>query len=114
MTREKTYEAQLRQMGTWRDAFLPEIKELAEMERELQRLKKRWRERGRPVEDKDDRLYPAICQLRRDILSHRNALGLTPASYKRMKGAAAAPDPAAGEEAPKTVLELIRTRRAEA
>ncbi|MBR1689388.1 MAG: P27 family phage terminase small subunit [Oscillibacter sp.] len=114
MTKEQIYEAQLRQMGTWRDAFLPEIKDLAEMERELQRLKKRWRERGRPVEDKKDPLYPTICQLRRDILAHRNALGLTPASYKRMKGAAAAPEPADEEAPPKTVLALIRAKHAQA
>ena len=113
MTREQTYEAQLRQLGIWQEAFRPEIKELAEMERELQRLKKRWRAMGCPVEDKKDLLYPTICQMRRDILTHRNALGLTPSSYKRVKRTAAAE--AAGEDAPKkTVLALIQAKHAEA
>lgn len=112
MTREQTYESQLRNLGIWHEAFKPEIHELAEMERELQRLRKEWKAQGCPVEDKKDPLYPAICSLRRDILAHRSALGLTPSAYRRMKGAAAVYEPEEDPAKPQTVLELVRAKHA--
>ena len=115
MTREETYEAQLRELGIWQECFRPAVKELAGMERELQRLKRRWRELGCPVEDKKDPLYPAICSLRRDILAQRDALGLTPKSLRRFRADVGGAQEAqqAGTAKP-TVLALVTGRRREA
>lgn len=113
MTREQTYEAQMRALGIWQEAFKPAVKELAGMERELQRLQKRWRERGCPVESIRDPLYPSICALRRDILSQRDALGLTPKGLKRFR-ATVGEEPETHEEKPPTVLSIVRDRRKDA
>lgn len=108
MTREQKYMEQMQALGIWQDAFLPAVKELAGMERELQRLQKRWRERGCPVETIRDPLYPSICALRRDILSQRDALGLTPKGLKRFR-AQISDEPEREETAP-TVLKLVQER----
>lgn len=112
MTREQKYMEQMQALGIWQEAFRPSVKELADMERELQRLRKRWRERGCPVETIKDPLYPSICALRRDILSQRDALGLTPKGLKRFRARISdEPEP---EETTPTVLSLVRDRRKEA
>ena len=108
-TREQTYEAQLKELGIWQECFRPAVKELAGMERELQRLQKRWRERGYPVETIKDPLYPSICALRRDILSQRDALGLTPKGLKRFRAQVGDAPEERGETAP-TVLSVIQAR----
>lgn len=110
MTREQTYEAQMRALGIWQEAFRPAVKELAGMERELQRLQKRWRERGCPVETIKDPLYPSICALRRDILSQRDALGLTPKGLKRFR-AQVGEEPEEKPDAKITPLEILRGKR---
>ena len=47
-----------------------------------------------------DKLYTVIQQQRRDILAHREALGLTPKAFKRLRpmdsGAAADSEPVGG------------------
>ena len=108
MTREKKYEEQLRGLGIWQEAFAPAVRELADMERELQRLRKRWKERGSPI-NKDDKLYPAIQEMRRDILAHRDALGLTPKSLRRFR--AAVGETPEDRDAKPTVLALIQDKR---
>lgn len=109
MTREQTYEAQMRALGIWQEAFRPAVKELAGMERELQRLQKRWKERGCPLETIKDPLYPSICALRRDILAQRDALGLTPKGLKRFR-AQVGEEPEEKEARPPTVLQIIQDK----
>lgn len=105
MTKEQFYKEQLEQIGIYREAFDQEIKTLAMMERELQRMVKRWKNAGSPV--KTD-LHDAIVQQRRDVLAHRDALGLTPKGLHRLKKTI-------GDEREKkagsNVLQLIQDRR---
>lgn len=92
MTREKKYTEQLKALGIYEDAFLPEITELAQLEREKTRVQKAWSATV-PAGCKPsftDPLYQVLVNLRREILAHREALGLTPKSLRRLRGAAAA------------------------
>lgn len=86
--REKLYAEQLQELGIYDEAFDPEIKTLATLERELTRAKKEWSESaaegGKPDFSHD--LYGVIQNLRREILTHREALGLTPKSLRRLRG----------------------------
>lgn len=83
MKAEDKYKAQLEELGIWRDAFEPEVHTLCMMERELRRAQKAMKEGD---EDENADRYKVVLQLRRDILSHRDALGLTPKSFKRLRG----------------------------
>ncbi len=83
MKAEDKYKAQLEELGIWRDAFEPEVHTLCMMERELRRAQKAMKEGD---EDENADRYKVVLQLRRDILSHRDALGLTPKSFKRLTG----------------------------
>ena len=86
MTREEIYTEQLKVMGIYQPAFDPEIQTLAEMERDLQRVKKAWREtakEGRKPSPLDPH-FELINKMRREILNHRDALGLTPKAMKRL------------------------------
>lgn len=95
MTREAIYKAQLLELGLYEPAFDPEIKTLATMERELTRAKKAWAatasEGGKP--SMLDPHYAIINALRKEILQHREALGLTPKALRKLRGA-----PPAGPE----------------
>jgi len=115
MTREQRYTEQLRELGIYQEAFDPEIRMLAMMERELQRMVKRWKAEGSPITDTgaqgtttSNKTLDAINAMRRDILAHRDALGLTPKGLHRLK-------PKGMEKAPpavqQTVLELIQRQR---
>lgn len=101
MTKEQIYAEQMRDLGIYDKAFEPEIHTLAILEREHQRTMKEWKataEEGK-APSAADRLYAVIQQQRRDILSHREALGLTPKSFKRLKpdvGGAADSEPVGG------------------
>ncbi len=95
-TREQVYAEQLRTLGVYQPAFEPEIKTLAELERDLQRAKKAWRATaptGVPPSPLDPH-YTVITNLRREILAHRDALGLTPKALRRLRerGTGDAPD----------------------
>lgn len=95
-TREQIYAEQLRALGVYQPAFEPEIKTLAELERDLQRAKKAWRATapaGVPPSPLDPH-YAVITNLRREILAHRDALGLTPKALRRLRerGTGDAPD----------------------
>lgn len=91
MTREKKYTEQLKALGIYEDAFLPEITELAQLEREKTRVQKAWSATvpGGCKPSFTDPLYQVLVNLRREILTHREALGLTPKSLRRLRGAAA-------------------------
>ena len=102
MRLEDKYEARLRELGIWQDAFEAEVHTLAMMERELRRIEKAWREAQADLKkaretvgsEKDlaalikavDGNYSLILTLRRDILAHRDALGLTPKGLQRLRG----------------------------
>ena len=92
MTREQKYREQLTEFGIYQELFEPEIHTLAELERDLQRLNKRWKADGCPTVDTSgrgpvtsDKTLDAIMALRKEILAHRDALGLTPKGLKRLK-----------------------------
>ena len=91
MTKEQIYAEQLRALGIYDPAFEPEIKQLAQLERELTRAQKAWSQtapsNGKP--SFEDPHYEIIRTLRRDILQHRDALGLTPKALQRLRGKAA-------------------------
>ena len=94
MTKEDVYIGQLTDLGIYDPAFLPEIKQLAQLERELTRAKKAWSNtapKGKAPSFEDPH-YAIIRQLRSDILQHRDALGLTPKAFQRLRGKAAPDD----------------------
>lgn len=105
MTREQKYTEQMRELGIYHEVYDPEIHTLAMMERENQRAVSRWKKEGA---DPDSKMYAVIEQQRRDILAHRDALGLTPKAMRRLKpGRPEAERP--GRNQP-TVLELVRAK----
>ena len=112
------YRKQLESVGVYQDVFDPEIHTLAMMEREVQRMVKAWKAAGSPVEDTTANGAPtmnktlgAIMQMRRDILAHRDALGLTPKGLHRLKKNSAEEPAERGEG--QTVLELVRSKKRE-
>ena len=87
MALEQQYEEQMRSLGIWEDAFAAEVHTLSVMERELRRAQKRHKELlTNGLEKSADAVYTTILQLRRDILAHRDSLGLTPKGLQRLKG----------------------------
>ena len=118
VTREQKYREQLQEIGIYREAFDPEIHMLAMMERELQRMVKLWKAQGSPVTDygasgavTSNKTLDAINSMRRDILAHRDALGLTPKGLHRLKKNSAEEPAERGEG--QTVLELVRSKKRE-
>lgn len=99
-TREKTYTEQLQALGIYDPAFDPEIKALATLEREWTAAKKAWAATAPPGGKPSflDPHYAVIQNLRREILTHRETLGLTPKSLRKLRGA---PEP------PATAQDLI-------
>ena len=99
-TREKTYTEQLQALGIYDPAFDPEIKALATLEREWTAAKKAWAATAPPGGKPSflDPHYAVIQNLRREILTHREALGLTPKSLRKLRGS---PEP------PATAQDLI-------
>ena len=96
MSKEKEIQAQLTALGVYDPAFDPEIHTLCVMQRELSRTMKLWKA---TAPDKDTPpsvehpLYDVICKMRRDILQHRDSLGLTPKALQRLRrGMAQAPN----------------------
>lgn len=93
--RELVYIEQLKALGIYNPAFDPEIKTLASLEREWTAAKKAWAATAEEGEKPDftDPLYSVIQNLRREILTHREALGLTPKSLRKMRGSPEPPVP---------------------
>lgn len=90
MNREQVYKSQLESLGIYDPAFDPEIKTLAQMERELTRTQKEWKacaEAAGREKSVLDPFYAVIQTQRREILQHRESLGLTPKALRRLKGA---------------------------
>ena len=89
MTKEQIYREQMTALGTYDPAFDPEIKTLAQLERRLTRAQKAWSataaDGGKPSFEHP--LYAVIRELERDILTHRDTLGLTPKGLRRISGA---------------------------
>ena len=119
MTREQKYTEQLKEMGVWQEAFAPEVHMLAMMERELQRMTKAWKRAGSPVTDEtangtptSNKTFDAINTMRRDILQHRDALGLTPKGLHRLRPKIMGTEETGGPQI--TVLDQIRQTKADA
>ena len=77
---------------------------------------KAWKAEGSPVTDEtatgsptSNKTLDAITAMRRDILAHRDALGLTPKGFNRLRRKAAQGE--AEGNGGKTVLTLIQARR---
>ena len=118
MTREQKYAAQMQRLGIYDEVFDPEIHSLCIMERDLQRLTKRWKADGCQTVEKNgrgpaatDRTFDAIMTLRRQILAIKDALGLTPKALVRLKGR---PVPAEAEQEDQmpelTILDEVRSK----
>ena len=128
MKAEDKYKNQLVELGVYQPAFDAEIHTLCMMERELRREQKEWREAKKNLDAAQgsgstegkalaslfravDSHYGLIMQLRRDILSHRDALGLTPKGLQRLRGKDAPVGPAGGAmQAVGGVLEALRDK----
>lgn len=89
-TKEQIYTQQLKELGIYEPAFAPEISTLAQLERELTRAKKAWSATAPPGGKPSvlDPHYAVIASLRREILAHRETLGLTPKALRRLRGSA--------------------------
>lgn len=88
MTKEQIYRQQMIELGIWEDVFAPEVSTLAQMERDLTRAKKAWSETAPPGGKPSvlDPHFAIITGLRREILAHREALGLTPKGLRKLRG----------------------------
>ena len=88
MTREQTYERQLRALGVWEDAFAPLVRDLAKAERRRTRAEKEWSATAPPGGKPSflDPHYQIVAQLDREILGYREVMGLTPKSLRRLRG----------------------------
>ena len=119
MTREQKYIEQMQALGIWENIFEPEIHTLCIMERDLQRITKRWKEEGYRTVEKNgrgpattDKNFDAIMTLRRQILTIKDALGLTPKALARLK-VRPAPPAEEEEDLPKvTVLGFVQDKYA--
>lgn len=110
-TREQIYIEQLQRLGIYEPAFDPEISTLAQLERDRQRARKAWSATV-PKGSKPSLLdphYGVIMQLTKEILAHRQALGLTPQSLRKLRGGAAPSGPSQ-EELISSKLDLIADR----
>lgn len=88
-TREQIYTQQLKDLGIWEEAFAPMVKELAQIDRRRTRLQKAWAASAPPGGKPSflDPHYALIVQAERDALAFREAMGLTPKSLRRLRGA---------------------------
>lgn len=88
MTKEQIYAQQLKTLGIYDPAFEPEIKALAQLERDETRARKAWSATAPPGGKPSllDPHFAVIVGLRREILAHREALGLTPKALKKLRG----------------------------
>lgn len=87
-TKEQTYTDQLKALGVYSPAFDGEIHQLCILERELSRTRKEWKatvpKGGTPSFTHE--LYDVIMKQQKEILAHRDALGLTPKALRKLKG----------------------------
>ena len=101
MGREAMIRADMESVGTYSPIFDKSIKQLAKLERELAKAEKTWRAAGGQMVAElvnktggkytaKDPNYAIVDQLRHDVTSLRNQLGLTPTGLKRAKQKTAA------------------------
>ena len=114
---EVKYTEALEALGIYDPAFAGEIHQLCILERELSRTMKLWKATvpKNQAPSPTDPLYAIITQQRRDILAHRDALGLTPKALKRLQRRetpAPAAEPQSSSPALSAVLESLRSRAA--
>lgn len=120
MTREQKYIDQMTRLGIYDEIFEPEVHNLCIMERDLQRLTKRWKADGYQTVEKNgrgpaatDRTFDAIMTLRRQVLAMKDALGLTPKALVRLKGRPVPAEEEADDKAPElTILDEVRSKYA--
>lgn len=88
MTKEETYRRQMKELGTYEEIFEPEIRTLSQLEREYTAAKKAWSKTAPPGGKPSvlDDHYSVLLRMRAEILQHRDALGLTPKSLRRLRG----------------------------
>lgn len=88
MTKEAKYKALLSDLGIYDPAFDDAIHQLCILERELSRARKQWKDTAPPggTPLMTNPAYEVVVKIQRELLSHRNALGLTPAGLKKLKG----------------------------
>lgn len=119
MTMEDKIRGALEAMGVYNPAFDDEIHEYCILKREHSRTLKAWKATAPDPKSPPspmDELYPVIERQRRDLLAHRDALGLTPKALKRLQRSAApeaAVEPAVSSPALSSALEQLRRRAAE-
>lgn len=114
---EVKYTEAMASLGIYDPAFAGEIHQLCILERELSRTMKLWKATAPEgkAPSPTDPLYAVITQQRRDILAHRDALGLTPKALKRLQrreAPAPAAEPQSSSPALSAVLEGLRSRAA--
>ena len=88
MSKETDIRAQLTALGVYDPAFDAEVHTLCVMERELSRAMKAWKASApdkNTAPSVESPLYDVICKMRRDILQHRDSLGLTPKALQRLR-----------------------------
>lgn len=108
MAREQIYAEQLTALGIYDPAFDPEIKTLSQLERDLTRAQKAWKASS-PEKSVLDPHYEVIQSLRKEILQHRETLGLTPKALRRLKGADSG-SAASAQDALSSVLDALKER----
>lgn len=111
MTREQKYIDQMKRLGIYDEAFDPEISTLAQLERELTRMKKAWSKTAAPKQAPSvtEPIFAEIRKTRAEILQHREALGLTPKSLRKLNREAF-DNIGEKEDARTSVLQLIQNR----
>jgi len=112
VTKEQVYQQQMEELGIWRDIFLPELRTLCRCERELTRAEKAWSNTAPPGGKPSflDDHYPVIEKLRNEILQHRQALGLTPQSFRKLTGVNAGGDTPEQKDLISSKLDQIAAR----
>ena len=118
MTLEEKTRAALEALGIYDPAFDDEIHEYCVLKREHSRALKAWKatalDPSQPPSPTDP-LYAVITQQRKDLLAHRDALGLTPKALKRLQrtqAAEPAAEPASSSPALTSVLDGLRAQAA--
>lgn len=113
-TKEQRYIDELIELGVYVPAFRDEVHQLCILERELSRAMKEWKATAEDgcAPSVLDPCYDTISKLRRDILAHRDALGLTPKGLQRLRRAQmsdeAAVPAASGNAAFSSLLDRVR------
>lgn len=86
--REGRIRADMESLGIYSPAFDDAIHAMATLERELSRARKAWKATAKDGEAPSmlNPLYKVICQLRGEVMSYQDALGLTPKGLRKLRG----------------------------